>query len=324
MPRIAAIFLILLSLSACPGERARTGDSGALSEGGADSTVSTQLSCAGDCYDMVLDRILLPTTSADADKYGLEVGGKRYNGLGAIISLVSQYASTGGLQQDMDRAVYQGDTLVLLKLQAGDLANASLARAQAWGGSSSCCSSGKDLAKCKAEAQTRCFGGSAVIQKASGSPENMVFSGSISGGQLSLSASTMELTIKLNISSSLKLTFKHARLTGKVSAAGITGGVLSGAIPKSDLDKTLVPELAKLLDAAYKDPKTDKKTRDLIKQLADTNGDGTISSAEVAQNALLATLLAGDVDVDKDGEKELSLGIGLSAVPCVIAEFKGF
>ena len=76
--------------------------------------------------------------------------------------------------------------------------------------------------------------------------------------------------------------------------------------------------------AAYKNTATDKKTRDLIKQLADTNGDGTISTAEVAKNALLANLLAGDVDVDKDGEKELSLGLGLTAVPCVIAEFKGF
>ena len=318
--------LLVLALSACPGSREGTGDGA----GGGDAAAGeaggalTRLSCNNDCADMVVNRLLLPTTTAEADKYGLSVGGKKYNGLGAIISLVSQYASTGGLQGDADSAVYQGDTLVLLKLQASDLVNASLAKAQAWGGSSSCCTSKKDLAKCKAEAQARCFNGSAVIQKAAGSPENMVFSGSITGGALSLSSSIMKLEIKLNPSSSLKLTLKHAVLSGKVSAAGITEGVLAGAIPRSDLDNVLVPELAKLLDAAYKDTTTDKKTRDLIKQLADENGDGTISAAEVAKNALLANLLAGDVDVDKDGVKELSLGIGLTAVPCVIAEFKGF
>ena len=324
MPRIALTILLLFSLAGCPGSREHTdGGGGQQPESGADGAV-TRLTCNNDCYDLVLDRILMPTTSAEAEKYGLEVDGKKYNGLGAIISLLAPYTSPGGLQQDVDRAVYQGDTLVLMKLQASDLVNDSKTKAQAWGGSSSCCTSSKDLAKCKVEAQAKCFSGSAVIQKAGGSPENMVFAGSITGGELSLSSSTMKLEIKLNLSSTLKLTFKQAHLSGKVNAAGITGGVLAGAIPKSDLDSTLVPELAKLLDGVYKDPTTDKKTRDLIKQLADTNGDGTISSKEMAQNALLANLLAGDVDVDKDGEKELSLGIGLSAVPCVIAEFKGF
>ena len=325
MTRLAITILLVLSLAACPGTREHPDDSGSAKqpEGGADGAV-TRLTCNNDCYDLVLDRILLPTTTAEADKYGLVVDGKKYNGLGTIISLIAQYTSSGELQQDLDRAVYQGDTLVLLKLQAADLVNDPKAKAQAWGGSSSCCSSGKDLAKCKAEAQAKCFNGSAVIQKAGGSPENMIFSGSITGGALSLSSSTMKLEIKLNLSSTLKLTFKHAHLSGKLTAAGITGGVLAGAIPKSDLASTLVPELAKLLDGVYKDPTTDKKTRDLIKQLADTNGDGTISSEEMAKNALLANLLAGDVDLDKDGEKELSLGIGLSAVPCVIAEFKGF
>ena len=326
MFRIVHIILLLLPLAACPGSREQAKDSGgAPAEGGSFTDgAATRLLCDNDCTDLVVDRILLPTSTAEANKYGLVLGGKTYNGLGTIISLVNQYASTSGLQDDVDGAVYKGDTLVLLKLQASDLVNASQVKAQAWGGSASCCVAGKDLAACKTEARSRCFNGTSVIQKAAGSPENMIFSGAITAGVASLSSSTMKLEIKLNLSSTLKLTLKHARLTGKVTAAGITDGVLAGAIPRSDLQTTLVPELAKLLDGVYKDTTTDQKTKDLIKQLADTNGDGTISTSEVAQNGLLSSVLAGDVDVDQDGEKELSLGLGLSAVPCIISEFKGF
>lgn len=322
-PLAAAAAAAWLLLAGCPGSR-EAGDAGQglLVEAGTDGAIS-QLLCTNDCRDLVVDRILLPTTAAEASKYGLILGGKSYNGLGTIISLISPYTSAGGLQQDVDRAVYKGDTLALLRLQAADLQDSPTARAQAWGGSSSCCKS-SDLATCKSEAQASCFSGTSVIQKASGSPENMVFAGSISGGQLKLKADQMQLEIKIQFSSTLKLTLMQAQLTGKVTSAGITDGVLAGAVPQSVLQNTLVPELAKLLDSTYKDSGTDKKTRDLIKQLADTDGDGSISSAEVAANPLIANLLAGDVDVDSDGKKELSLGIGLSAVPCVIAEFKGF
>ena len=46
--------------------------------------------------------------------------------------------------------------------------------------------------------------------------------------------------------------------------------------------------------------------------------DGAITLDEIKHNALLKVFLAGDVDVDKDGVNELSIGMRFSAVPAVI------
>jgi hypothetical protein len=64
----------------------------------------------------------------------------------------------------------------------------------------------------------------------------------------------------------------------------------------------------------------EQTTKDLILQLFDTDGDKTISTAEIQNNATLKMLLAGDVDVDGDGKKELSLGVGFTAVDAKIKD----
>lgn len=322
----------LALLCACPGTRDPSNRDGAVTggdtlgaaDGAGVKADAGKLGCNNDCTDFVFDRLLLPTSSADATKYGLQVDGKSHNALGSIISLLAQYGSSASLQESLDKSVYKGDALALLRLRAKSFTDEPQVRAQTWGGSATCCTDTSTVAKCKAEALTTCFNGKAVVKKSGNSPDNMLFDGAITGGAMKLSAKTMTLTMKLsNTSNPLTLSLKHASLSGKVSASKIVDGVLAGAIPKSDVDKILVPELASLLDALYKDTKTDAKTKAMIKQLADTNGDGTISTSEVANNSLLKTFLAGDVDVDKDGEKELSIGLGFSAVTCEISDLKG-
>ena len=73
-----------------------------------------------------------------------------------------------------------------------------------------------------------------------------------------------------------------------------------------------------MVNTVYIDPTADQKTKDLLKTLFDTNKDGTITATEVATNGLIKTFLDGDVDVDNDGIKELSLGLGFSTVAAKI------
>ena len=283
----------------------------------------TALDCKGNkCTEFVLDRILMATTNADAQKYAMEFGGKKYNALGNILSLLASQAPTLGIQDSIDGALCAGKTIVLLKVQAKDMTSDPKAKAQAFTGAEQVCckedKTAKDSKKCCAEAKAGCFNGKGKFAVDKASPTDMLFNGKIGAGALSLGPAKMKLKIPLTSAGTLDLTLKAVMIKGKASASGITEGVLSGAIPKSDLDTNVIPQVASMLDKTYQDKDTDKSTKDMIKQLFDIDGDGKITKAEVAGNPLIKTFLAGDVDVDGDGEKELSLGIGFTAVNGVI------
>jgi len=73
-----------------------------------------------------------------------------------------------------------------------------------------------------------------------------------------------------------------------------------------------------MLDGQLKDPATDPQVKGILQTLFDANGDGTISPSEVANSSIIKTFLGGDVDVDNDGVKELSLGLGFEVATAVI------
>ena len=290
-----------------------------------DQGKASPLDCkTGSCTDFVLDKILMATTSSTATEYALEFKGKKYNALGNIISLLVSQAPTMDIQSTIDSGVCAGGTVVLLRVQAKDMTSETSAKAQAWVGQDKvCCTadkSDKDYStKCCAEAAKGCFNGKGEFAKKK-STEDMLFQGKITGGNLKLGPSKMKLNIPLVGTEVLELTLKYAHIKGVSTKDKITKGVLSGAIPKSELDKKVIPQVAKMVNDTYIDPKTDKSTKDMLKQLFDTNGDGKIEVKEVTENALIKTFLAGDVDVDGDGEKELSLGIGFTATGAVIKD----
>ena len=80
----------------------------------------------------------------------------------------------------------------------------------------------------------------------------------------------------------------------------------------------MIPALATLIDGIVKDPNTTVTTRTQLLNLFDANNDGTITTAEVSGNSLIQTFLAGDVDVNNDGNLDLSLGVGFSAISATI------
>ena len=280
------------------------------------------------CTDFVMDKIIMPVTSGDAQKYSLVFKGKKYNALGNILALLAAQAPNLGIQESIDGALCAGSTIVLMKVQAKSMTADVAAVAQALvGAEQKCCptadkdKSAKDYAtKCCTEAKSGCFGGTGTHCAATGSPTDMLFKGKIAGGAAKFGPSKMKLKIPLTSAGTLDLTLKYVHIEAKTTANKMTEGVLSGAIPKSDLDKNVIPQVASMLNKTYIDPTTDKSTKDMIKQLFDTDADGKITTQEVKDNALIKTFLAGDVDVDGDGENELSLGIGFTATTAKIAD----
>ena len=334
---------LLLVAAGCPGDLrppVSQGDHGTSSDGpavyfdngprpdgwvgGADGSAvggdaGGKLACNGDCHDYVLDRILLPTSSAQAKTYGLKKGGQSYNAFGELMVLIGSNVSSLNLQQDVDLSVYAGKTLMLVRLKATSITAAATARGQTWlGDTMQCCTNTSSVSTCKSQAMSKCFSGSTSLAVANASPKDMTFSGAISGGKLTLGPAKLILPLEINGLGKLNLSLIGVTLTATTSASGLTSGVLSGAVPNSEMNSKLIPGVAALVDKEYKDAATAQKTKDLLKSLLDTNKDGTITAAELKANVLLSNLLAGDVDADGDGNKDFSLGLGFNAVGCVI------
>ncbi len=283
-----------------------------------DRAPGTGLACKpdkSDCRDEVVSKLILPVT--DPQKYALQVGGKSYNALGAILGALSSLM--GDLQSSVDGAVNAGTTILLFRFQATDFVNAAAAAGQAWiGAKASCCTTPLDKPACAAEALTTCFKGDYAFSIDPSSPKDAILGGSISAGTLSMTAPKLRLVLPITSVGVIDVELKAVQLKGTFNGLKLDAGVLAGAISKTEVQNKLIPTVATMLDTTLKSPQVAQATKDQILALFDQNKDGTVSTQEVAGNALILTFLAGDVDVDNDGEMDLSLGLGLTAVPAVI------
>ena len=280
--------------------------------------------CNKDCYDYVVDRVLLPLTSLDAQKYALDFKGKKYNALGNILALLATQAPGMDLQSGMDNAVCSGKTIDLLRIKASSLTTAPAALGHSWvGADAKCCTLSSCLdpyntTKCLAAAKTKCFAGTGTFKPDPKYPKAMILAGSISNKKLGLGPGKLIVRLTLSTLGSMDLALAGATITGSIDSSGIVSGVMAGAIPQSVLNNSVIPNLAQILDGMLKNPLIDSSTKAMLSSLFDTNYDGTISIAEVKNNALIKTFLSGDVDIDGDGIFELSVGLGFTAVKATI------
>jgi hypothetical protein len=107
-------------------------------------------------------------------------------------------------------------------------------------------------------------------------------------------------------------------------APGLLAGQINGSVPSTALQIVVIPEIAASLNAEVQANPGSAVAMQIL-QIFDTNGDGMISTAEVAQNAIIQNLLAPDVQIyDAMGnyapnpantnKDSLSVGIGFLAV----------
>ncbi len=280
----------------------------------------TSFTCSKDCYDYVVDRVLLPMTSSTAQQYALVFKGKKYNALGNILALLAQQAPGLDVQTSMDEAVCSGKTIDLLRVKAASLTSTPAALGHSWVGADAKCCTGStcldpyNKAKCSAAAKAKCFNGSGAFKPDPKYPKAMLLFGSITAKKLSLGPAKLIVRISLSSLGSMDLALLGATITGTVDKNGITSGVLAGAIPQNVLNNSVMPNIAQILNSILADPLISSTAKAMIKTLFDNNSDGKISIAEVKGNALIKTFLAGDVDIDGDGKNELSVGLGFTAV----------
>jgi hypothetical protein len=268
----------------------------------------------------VLDRMVLPPPG-EAATYGHDYNndGTNDNYFGAILDAIHLVAPSIGLQDAMDRNFHLGQVVLLQRVGATpNWSNALVATLQAYTGKPElCCGSPMS---CGADAAAAsCYSGSHTFAVAQDSPMDAVLSGFIGSGRLQVGPGDVQALLPLG-SFSAKVTLKQAYITGMVDYDRISNGKLMGVISKADIDQQVIPAVAALIDKEMNDSTTLLSTRQNLKTLFDTGPvDGKVTAKELANNPVIKTFLAGDVDVNSDGKKELSVGVGFTAVRCQIA-----
>jgi len=270
-------------------------------------------SCQASWEGFVFDRILVPATKAEATKYALSFQGKKYNLLGNTLALFASQMPGVKIQLAVDEGICSGRALHLLCLSSAK------SMALMWPGTAACCAAAKCTGAggaCSAAAKGNCFSG--TLKAARGSSRwGGGFRGPYHNGKFSMNPSMSGIYISLSNKAAIKplaLKLKMASISGTVTGGKITDGVLTGALDRSEVNDELIPAIAEIINDVYNDPATDQKTKDMLKALFDTNKDGKITAQELRAGNTVLPVDPGDVDVDNDGKKEMSLGVGFTAV----------
>jgi len=128
--------------------------------------------------------------------------------------------------------------------------------------------------------------------------------------------------VPIPLTTTINLTVENAHVEATLSStplSAMTQGVMNGVIPWTNIDKQLIPELAKMINTYYKDTATPAATKTIMKSFFDPDGNGDITETEFRNSSLLNMIFKPDVDMNKDGTNDgLSMGMGFTAVKCII------
>ncbi len=311
-----------------------------------DAMVPADAAAVGDDHRFVFDRVLIPTTSTEANSYGLDLDGDAQvdNVLGQILSTLS--AQTGGmnLQQSMDQQVDQGDVIYLADLQATSLINAANAGVWVFAGADpvpSPCAGPSDPV-CRLH-----LDGTGSFTVASPDPGQSMVPGSVVDAHFSGGPGRLTVDVPLIVTSDLvAVELVGARIEVDVTADSLLAGRLAGGVTEEERDTVVIPAMREAITTTINQDCTGTTTGmppcgcdsgstgqtllDLFDEAPDRpgtepDGDCVVTLEELATNALITSLLAPDVDLlDADGNFApgqdeindcLSFGFGFSAVP---------
>jgi len=251
----------------------------------------------------VINKLILPKNSSEY-AVDLDGNGSKDNQLGNITGSITALGLGNDLQKDLDASMQQGKVLLLFKLFATSLINDASISIRLY--------KGKDLDNDPKDN----FSGHEPLAIDPAGPQNLKLVGKIAGSLLQAGPGDLMAPIPIG-GQVVNVSLKLARVKASLSSSGMTQGQLNGAIPMSDMNSLVLPNLAQDLD------KTWKKETDPAKKLLlgsfDTDKDGTITGKDLQNNALVKMMF--NPDVDTTGNKiadAMSLGMGFTAVGCKI------
>ena len=263
----------------------------------------------------LVDSVLLPTTSSEANSYGIDLDGDNTsdNSFGQVLSaLTTQGMDFNG---SMAAAIASGSIVHLVHLQSTDVSLANDPAAQA----------------------TWCIGVPTATPPLFDGTDNPpcadtsgIFVAALSSGSFTSpspvsTANPVSLDFELAVgTSSATLPVLNARLSFTKDAAGnLNFGQINGSIPNSNLMNTFPPAIAEMCNTSIQSDPT-SNTATSCKSLFDTGcvdhpeyaNDDQIEVCEITESSLIQTLLAPDVQVDDGGSmvEANSMGIRFTAI----------
>ncbi|MBK8479565.1 MAG: hypothetical protein IPL40_00065 [Proteobacteria bacterium] len=301
-----ALVLLLaasLPLAACGDTVAvATGDGGLKSDAASSST-----GCTTNCRDFVVNRLLLPTATKS---YAIDLtgDGKVDNEFRTSLTFVASL-SDGDFQTQVDESVFEGKTLLTLRMRAADFANTSNAQGQLWLADDQTCCDSNDLAACGLEAAARCFNGSHLFTPAANSPNDLLFGGKITTGAFDLGPAKLQLELTMADTIRPILTIEQAHIRGTLTGTTITSGIIAGAF---NVDQLL--QVAVDLGNATLVEKPTGSTADTIRSTFQLGAGQQLTLAIVRGNLLVKELFHADLPNNR-----MSIGLGFTAVGATIS-----
>ncbi|HEY3805548.1 MAG TPA: hypothetical protein VGL61_23230 [Kofleriaceae bacterium] len=290
----------------------------------------------GPHYHYVASRVLVPTQTGDATKYGLDLDGDGNpdNALGNLLTALSTQGINA--QTSIDEAVYDGSISLLADVQTTSFSSAGTAGIQVYLGSDSnpaACNAG-EMVTCGSGADATCTGcqhqlsGTAMFSIDPSSPMDAALAGPIIGGTFKGGPGNLSLEISIGGAAATEVDLIGARVQGTgITATALgtesddsTGVIFGGAIPETSLDSKVIPSIVPVIQGvltthcpgAVAGNCMCDATGNTVLGLFDTNKDCMVSSDEIINSSFGMTLLAPDVTIN--GMPALSLGVKVYGV----------
>ncbi len=264
-------------------------------------------------YHFVTNKLLIPTTQAQAQASALNVDGDPQqhpdNVFGQLLTLLTSAAPSLQLQSIVDQAVSNGQVVSLHIVKADDTLNDPSVSWSIFEGQ-------------KAPSAPK-FDGLDKFTLDSTSPADAPIVGSLTNGHFAGGPGTARIQIFL-LGQPVDVSLIGVRLEADLSAKGCANGKLGGGVTVDDFRGKLLPAIANGLNLVIK---ADKGAATTVLQALDSDHNGAITVQELENNPVLMMAIAPDLDLldasgkfnpGQDGVKDsYSVGLGFTCVPAI-------
>jgi len=269
------------------------------------------LPASGVQYHFVTNKLLIPTTQAQAEAFALNVDAdpqqQADNKFGELLTMLTSAVPHLELQSALDQAISSGQLVSLDAVKADDALNDP---SVSW-----------SIFMGQKTQSPPTFDGTDKFTLDTTTPANPPIIGALTNGHFTGGPGTAQIQMSL-MNQLVKVDLIGVRLEADLSVKGCSNGKLGGGVTVDEFRGKLLPTIANGLNQIITDNPAAAKT---LLQAFDSDHSGTLTAQELESNPLLMLAISPDLDLldvsgtfnpGQDGVKDsYSVGLGFTCVP---------